>query len=867
MKKCILFTLLCALALPLFAACGDPAGSESAASSSAPSASSGDESEPFVENERIAQINRCLSEEVDRTLPCTNILKGLSYTASKEPNADYADNTSAPKLTDGVTTDLFDKYNWLGFSGTAAFTIDFDLGEGHDQAIADISVGCLRQLDYGIGLPASVSVLVSEDGEQYTEIGKLYTPTGLDSSDKHVYNFCFPKATTARYIRISFANSEKFFHFIDEISAYVYSEDGEGPKEDPSAVSPGADIYDYALDLSPAEPYPGKDDADYTARQNLARLEGVDVQIQQFGEIIESALEANSPAEDKFMLIDGQKMTTNAFSDPALYHFVRGDGRNVVIDLNYLMGVSGWSLELSANAGAGLGCPMNLVVSLSEDGESWTTVDAVHSETRGKNGNETVTLGGELDDAYKARYVRFSFVVDNGQWNVTDHYVSVYMSEIEVFGTKSAESAKPAEDCGSVYGRFASPDRLDGVRNLLFAGVGSLSTDAFTYDNAMDIFAVRDESGKVTGLLMDAVCMAKANTLGFTPQSIESYEQYFEIIFDEEKNLGAIEKARGEINEALGITDKLPVYLSVFTMHISDNVFGEIDGETVDYSDNENRSRAVRYIIDRYIEAFNAQGYENLYLAGFYWENEAISVDTPAEDIELVKQFNAYAHEKGFKTFWVPYFDANYYYYWDQLGFDLACMQSNYSFTVIDEQRLYANAWLCWVNGLSAELEIEDYKSKAGTDKYKAYLECGVKTGYADSVNVYYQGGIPGAIFSSKDYNDDEFGVYRDTCLYASGEMPADYYEPSGAGLEGLPAELTLETTDGKAVEFTLEGIDGLESEITLLPFYGALRLNADGTGRYEPISRFVGEDSFAVTVTDGAGQSKTISVTITITH
>lgn len=233
MKKCILFTLLCALALPLFAACGDPAGSESAASSSAPSASSGDESEPFVENERIAQINRCLSEEVDRTLPCTNILKGLSYTASKEPNADYADNTSAPKLTDGVTTDLFDKYNWLGFSGAAAFTIDFDLGEGHDQAIADISVGCLRQLDYGIGLPASVSVLVSDDGEQYTEIGRLYTPTGLDSSDKHVYSFCFPKATTARYIRISFANSEKSFHFIDEISAYVYSEDGEGPKEDP----------------------------------------------------------------------------------------------------------------------------------------------------------------------------------------------------------------------------------------------------------------------------------------------------------------------------------------------------------------------------------------------------------------------------------------------------------------------------------------------------------------------------------------------------------------------------------------------------------------------------------------------------------
>lgn len=867
MKKCILFTLLCALALPLLVACGDPASDESGESSSAPSETSGTESEPFVENELIAQINSYLTEEIDRTLPCTNVFKGMTYTSSKEPNAVYADNASAPKLTDGITTELFDKYNWLGFSGRSAFTIDFDLGEGNEQAIADISVGCLRQLDYGIGLPAYVSVMASNDGVSYTEIGKLYTPTGLDSSDSHVYNFCFPKATTARYIRISFANSEKSFHFIDEISAYVYSEDGEGPREDPEAETAGMDIYDYALDLSPSEPYPNTDDADYSTRQNLALLEGVDVQIEQFGEIIESALEANSPAEDKFMLIDGQKMTTNAFTDPALYHFVRGDGRNVVIDLKYLMGISGWSLELSANVSAGLGCPMNLVVSLSEDGENWTTVDAVHSEGRGENGNEIVTLANDLDDTYKARYIRFSFVVDNGQWNVTDHYVSVYMSEIEVFGTKSAENAQPAEDCGSVYGRFASPEQLDGIRNMLFACLGTLDTHAFDYDIAMDAFSLRDEDGTVTGILMDAVCMAKATTLGYSPDTIEGYEQYFDIIFDEEMNLGAIEKARGEINAALGITDKMPVYLSVFSMNMADHVFGEVDGEVLNYSDNEDRAKVVRYVIDRYIEAFNAQGYENLYLAGFYWENEAINVDTPAQDIELVKQFNAYAHELDYKTFWVPYFDANYYYYWDQLGFDLACMQSNYSFTVISEQRLYANAWLCWVNGLSVELEIEDYKSAAGTDKYKAYLECGVKTGYVNSVNIYYQSGVPGAIFSSKYYNDDEFSVYKDTCLYATGEMTPDYYATSGAGLDGLPSELTLETTDGKTAEFTLEGIDGLEAEVTLLPFYGALRLNADGTGSYEPIERFVGEDSFAVTVTDDVGQSKTITVKVTITH
>ena len=96
MKKCILFTLLCALALPLLVACGDPASDESGESSSAPSETSGTESEPFVENELIAQINSYLTEEIDRTLPCTNVFKGMTYTSSKEPNADYADNASAP---------------------------------------------------------------------------------------------------------------------------------------------------------------------------------------------------------------------------------------------------------------------------------------------------------------------------------------------------------------------------------------------------------------------------------------------------------------------------------------------------------------------------------------------------------------------------------------------------------------------------------------------------------------------------------------------------------------------------------------------------------------------------------------------------
>lgn len=40
---------------------------------------------------------------------------------------------------------------------------------------------------------------------------------------------------------------------------------------------------------------------------------------------------------------------------------------------------------------------------------------------------------------------------------MTNHYVSVYIYELEIFDTKSAEHAKPAENRGSMYGRSPRP--------------------------------------------------------------------------------------------------------------------------------------------------------------------------------------------------------------------------------------------------------------------------------------------------------------------------------------------------------------------------------------------------------------------------
>ena len=87
-------------------------------------------------------------------------------------------------MTNGDSTDSFDAYSYIGWKERLPVTIDFDLGESTHN-IADITVGCLRVVDYGIGLPEYVSIHVSNDGKDYTEIGKIVTPENIPDAMKY----------------------------------------------------------------------------------------------------------------------------------------------------------------------------------------------------------------------------------------------------------------------------------------------------------------------------------------------------------------------------------------------------------------------------------------------------------------------------------------------------------------------------------------------------------------------------------------------------------------------------------------------------------------------------------------------------------
>ena len=207
MKK-ICLLLIIALCLST-CACADISDVTGTSSAEASNDASKETSQTAV-CEAVLKIDALLAGDIpDRTAVGKNMLLGKQYTFSRVSgeNGTYAD-TDAFLLTDGVSSEQFSTYSWVGFAGGEPVSVDFDLGDDA-HGIADIDIGCLKQLDYGIGLPLSATLYASTDGDEYTSLGTIYTPTTLSECEKYTYAFHLNQALKARYIRISFFGAAK----------------------------------------------------------------------------------------------------------------------------------------------------------------------------------------------------------------------------------------------------------------------------------------------------------------------------------------------------------------------------------------------------------------------------------------------------------------------------------------------------------------------------------------------------------------------------------------------------------------------------------------------------------------------------------
>ncbi len=867
MKK--LLSLFLGIALS-FALCAcQSKETESGTASSVPEDTTEESKEPFMENAAIAEIRSYFDGNIpDRTMKAKNLFAAASYSYSAEPTDDYGD-PNRTKLNDGIFRDLFDKWNWVGFKNVSSPSIYFDLGETA-HALADVEVDCLKQVDYGIYLPTTVTISVSDDGENYTLISTLQTPSDIPDSGKYTYRFAFPETLSARYIKITLTSTSSGFLFIDEITGYEYSEDGTidvSNGQTSADAEKEYDLYGYTLNSEITVPVDSSD-SDYNTLQNLALLEGVDVQVKHFDPMEASVCASNTPKEQLSMLIDGVKASRASYSDPAFVHFTRGYGRHIVIDLGNSMAVEEVCLQFLNQVSVGVGTPPAIMISVSNDGESWITTYAEATGVYGDAETQNIAVEGKFKQSYRCRYIRVSF-------NTVPHNdttSSVYLSEIEVFGKKNAEGVpEAAYDKSITMGRYPDPEDF-GCSNLLFAAIngrlGEANANVMTKDAALTYLAYLDDDGNIIDTFMDSVCFSASSKFVLQSDSKESVNCYLDDCFAENQNLAVLENTAAQIQQTLNREETVTIWFNLFCPKSTDtcsDVNG--DGNPEDLSTAEGRFAFLKYQVDQAIARFNEAGFAHLELLGFYWNDECLYKEEIDLNCESIRLINDYIHSLGYKSFWCPYFNAYGIWLWEEIGFDFAVLQPNYMFYATDTTRLTTAADTAMILGMSVELEIEDYESQGSTKLYREYLRQGYDSGYIHSIKLYYQGGTPGALALSHD-SSLAIGkaVYDDTYQFAKELLDDNYNIPVAAALDQF-VDVEQEVVNGGIIKFSIGDTSSYTIRILQSTLFGTPRIDQSGEVVYRAMKGFRGEDVIVLEISDGTGNRKQITLTIHVTE
>ncbi|MBR5746985.1 MAG: DUF4855 domain-containing protein [Clostridia bacterium] len=867
--------LLAAAMIFSFAACGGSGNGEETLDESAPqeetsAEESGTEARVYTAEQiaaceaENAQIAALLNRDVDRTLAARNVFFKQSYTYSREPSDGYPDE-KMNLLTDGQSSDVFDHKHYVAWKGAQSVTVDFDLGIGKHE-LADVEVGCLRQISYGIGLPSYVELFISADGEDYYSVGKQLRPKGIEDSARLIYRFALPKATAARYVRIVLGKPDASFLFVDEVWGYEYRADA------PVDRTPGGsgetkydmidDLYKCSIDASAPRVTVSKSDADYDTVQNLMLLDTTELLAQNF-EPVPNATNSNSTLSKFGILKDGVYPPASDRGADKWVCFYRGSGRHVIADLGCEMTVSGFKTVFLDNETSGIGVPPASYVSLSSDGVNWVSVYGDYNPDYGhKTPAANYTIDAKFKGDYKARFVRISFPTE------PDSSVStiVYMGEVEITGKKSTEgAAEPVENTDTHYGRLSMPDEY-GIHNILFAPVTDKINEHCTTshviltDDAAQYLYYRNQEGVIEGKMFDCIAFSVRNQMASYVELFDSMSFYYEELFDYEgMNLNALEEAQQRLNEELGANDKVKVMISVDCPR-KWNTFRGNQIATL-----EDAIECLKWQADEIIRLINEKDYKNIEFVGFYWHHESIARDS--FDAESMKWFTGYARSLGYITHWCPYYDAYGLWRNRELGIDIACLQPGYMFhpeTVY--ARLTSTYELARIYGMCVEIEIEDYSSTSATNRYYDYLAAGRETGYMYAVKVYYQGAFPG-VFAGAPRSTEELRrrVYDMTGHYAMEVLTAEELDFAHAET-GDFHDKTVEVKAGEHADFKLIPTADLVYRILLSPLYGDYRLDKNGDAYYKPKKGYLGEDCLVMQIVDDNGELKTATVTFKIT-
>ena len=848
---------------PASSAPPDESGSEAIREHSAEPVSES-EPEPEIsvpECEKKAEIDSLYGEQVDRSLVRNNVLRGKSYTVDGPVNADYPGNSAT--LSDGVAPYAFNRYAWIGLErGTTNIT--FDLGEVTGK-IGALRAVCLSQPEYGINLPQPVTVYCSQDGTEYSKLGSL---TFLSGARAEVFDYDFELGgyISARYIRFSLSCSSGLV-FLGELEAYVY-----GAERDDSLDL--ADIYpEYAV---PHAEEALRADGDGTVK-NLAL--GAECHLQAYSSIQKKNVTDTGNTQDTSLLCDGEKPLSPAWDAANMFRMTRGDGRDVIFDLGYTAAVKDFAAYSLYKPGWGVYPPDEIGVYVSLNGEEWQCACVMSLPADSADGaDKIVEFSASAQESLRARFVKFSFLFKT----------HTAFTEFEIFGTEkvpeTAAYPKSALSAGKMPDAYPASDKLGGAQNVLCSYLCLTRSNCGVYDTMLtadDYLNIIGyyEDGALKDVIFDSMVVTPHNN--FAPESdretLKGWQSFFDTLFTSERGIEAISKAASEIGKVTGDAGyKEKVFLSVIRPKAlidgKTNQFGDIDGDGVNESFDslENRKKVIRWEVDMQLERLSLANAPNVELIGFYWLSESLYPSEPDEE-EIVRYAIDYVHSKGYIIFWIPYYNSTGWSEWSRLGFDFACLQPNYSFTSEDDpDRLYTTALKARLYGMSVEMELADPSADENVKRYKEYIASALEYGYADTVKIYYLGGVPSDLISARDSsNEYERSIYSDTYLYSKRLLDAGSYSVYSGSDIAPPQCEPLNGDMGKRIrgKITVPSASSHTLKITETPRYGALQISTNGSVVYIPEKGFYGEDHFCVAADYMTGTSASARVEVTINY
>ncbi len=338
-------------------------------------------------------------------------------------------------------------------------------------------------------------------------------------------------------------------------------------------------------------------------------------------------------------------------------------------------------------------------------------------------------------------------------------------------------------------------DALDGYENICltytFDYYAGGDRGAHTEEELLPYVGYYDREGKLTDYFFDSYLFLPCVSFGPSggsmvgsfadPSNLEDWSAYVNDTFKEGYNVDALDSAFGRVKQELGDTSdrKAGVFFTILYPIHTQTEFGMINGENLDFSNNEDRKKAVKWIIDEQISLYTAGGYENLDMVGFYWFEEYLfNYEYTQQDIELFNYAADYLHSLGLKFIWIPWYNANGTADWDELGFDVVCMQPNlFWMDNPDYNRVQTSIGYSKEYGMCMEMEIDPlaFYSAEHLKRYLIYLEDGMKYGAMDSIKMYYQDKSPAVFYQAcKSTEFKKRSIYELTYKYAKGTLTED---------------------------------------------------------------------------------------------